>query len=155
MLHLTAAYASAVAGDPDTAAEHVSESSAWAGRLGEGDAFHLYFGPANVAIWKVAIGVERGEGPKVVEYVDGVDVDVVASRGRRASLYADLGRGLAQGRRRETEAVAMLCKAEELAPQWVPSDPLLRQTVTGLLARARAMAGGRELRGIAYRMGPS
>lgn len=85
--------------------------------------------------------------------MQGVDTSVVRSTGRLASLYADLGRGLAQGRRHEMQAVAMLRKAEDLAPQWVPSDPLLHQTVASLLTRARAVAGGRELRGLAYRMG--
>jgi hypothetical protein len=153
MLLLTSAYAATVAGDARATDELLAEASDVAGRLGEGDAFHLYFGPANVAIWKVAMGVERGEGAKVTEYVRGVDTSVVASRGRRASLYADLGRGLAQDRTHQTQAVAMLRKAEDLAPQWVPSDPLLRQTVNSLLARSRSAAGGRELRGLAYRMG--
>jgi transcriptional regulator with XRE-family HTH domain len=156
MFHLSSAYAATVQGGGAAggrAADHLAEASQLAGRLGEGDAFNLFFGPANVAIWKVAIGVEAGEGPKVVEHVRGVDVGVVASKGRQANLYADLGRGLAQGRHHESEAVAMLRRAEDLAPQWVPSDPLLHQTVTSLLARARAVAGGRELRGLAYRMG--
>jgi transcriptional regulator with XRE-family HTH domain len=152
MLHLTSAFAATVAGKPG-AQEHLAEAASLAEHLGEGDAFHLYFGPANVAAWRVAIGVESGDGPKVVEHVMGINMEAITSAKRRAYLCADLGRGLAEGRRREHEAIAMLCQAERLAPQWVPSDPLLRQTVTNLLARRRLASSNRDLRGLAYRMG--
>jgi hypothetical protein len=42
---------------------------------------------------------------------------------------------------------------EHLAPQLIRNDVLVRETVTGLLRQARCDAGGRELRGLAWRMG--
>ncbi len=154
MLLLTDAFAASAQGKPSSAgADQLREATNIAARLGDQDAFHLAFGPANVAAWRVAIGVENGDGPKVVEYIEHVDLSALPSASRQSHLYADLGRGLAEGRNRENEAVAMLCHAERLAPQWAPSDPLLRQTVVNLLGRPRIATRNRELRGLAYRLG--
>ncbi len=51
------------------------------------------------------------------------------------------------------EAVGWLCRAEEAAPQRFRNSPAAAETVAYLMARARATAGGRELRGMASRMG--
>jgi hypothetical protein len=40
-----------------------------------------------------------------------------------------------------------------LAPQQVRNNVFAREAVTGLLASSRREAGGRELRGLAWRMG--
>ncbi|WP_184727525.1 hypothetical protein [Saccharopolyspora phatthalungensis] len=42
---------------------------------------------------------------------------------------------------------------ESLAPQRVRNMPFVRETVTDLVQRAQRDAVGRELRGMAYRMG--
>lgn len=153
MHHLTSAFACAVLGDPDECRSHLDEATHLAERLGECDDFDLYFGPTNVGIWRTAIGVELGEAGKVAEYVSAINPAVIRSVGRRASMYADLGRGLSQERGQERRALTAIRQAEELAPQWVPSDPVLRDIVTGLLDRAKAAAGGEELSGLAWRMG--
>jgi hypothetical protein len=44
-------------------------------------------------------------------------------------------------------------RAEQLAPQRVHTDVFTREAVSDLLRRARRDAIGRELRGLAYRMG--
>lgn len=67
--------------------------------------------------------------------------------------YGDIARGLAQDKRIRVEAVGMLRTAEKAAPQRVRTNPFLRDTVTDLLRRSKSDAMGRELRGIAYRMG--
>jgi hypothetical protein len=46
----------------------------------------------------------------------------------------------------------VLPHAEHLAPQLIHNDLLVRETVAGLLRQARRDAGGRELRGLAWRM---
>lgn len=153
MHQLTCGFASAVLGDADQARNHIAEANEIATRIGEGEAHHLYFGPANVGIWRTAIGVELGEGGKVAEYAVAFDVDAVRSKARRASLYADVSRGLAQERGKERETLAAIRQAEELAPQWVPTDPVLRDIVAGILHRAKATAGGEELNSMAWRMG--
>jgi hypothetical protein len=64
-----------------------------------------------------------------------------------------VGRGLASVRGREAQAVEALRRAEVLAPHRTRTNPFVRETVTELLRRARREAVGRELRGMAYRMG--
>jgi hypothetical protein len=82
----------------------------------------------------------------------GIDItDMSASR--CAGFYTDLGRGLAIERAYRQEAVVALRTAERLAPQRVRTNPFVRDTVTDLMRRARRDAVGRELRGMAYRMG--
>jgi hypothetical protein len=49
--------------------------------------------------------------------------------------------------------VRWLRRAEDTAPQWIRNSPTVREAVAYLLNRARAAAGGRELRGMAARMG--
>lgn len=34
----------------------------------------MHFNAANWSTWRVAVGVELGEGPKVAEHAEGVDV---------------------------------------------------------------------------------
>ncbi len=160
-LHLHAAQTCAVSGNAEDARAHLAEAAATARRAGEhidragpeGNVFELYFGPANVELWRLAIAVEQHEGGRGPEIVAGVDQNALGSPNRRAYMYADLGRGLAQERRRDREAVEALCEAERIAPDLVRSTPLVRETVTDLLRRARRRAGGRNLTGLAYRMG--
>ncbi len=49
--------------------------------------------------------------------------------------------------------MGVLVHAERLAPQRIRNDVIVREVVAGLLRRARRDAGGRELRGLAWRMG--
>jgi hypothetical protein len=66
---------------------------------------------------------------------------------------ADIGRGLARDPRTRAEAVRVLRRAEETAPQLIRNSTPVRETVAYLLSRATAAAVGRELRGMAARMG--
>lgn len=72
---------------------------------------------------------------------------------RRAAWWIDIGRGMAMQRRTRQSAVGAFLTAEELAAQRFHSNVFAREVVTDLLHRARRDVGGRELRGIAYRMG--
>lgn len=153
MLHLTSALASTAARRSAEAEDHLGEAMHVARRTGEGNAHNLHFGPTNATLWRIAVEVERGEGGRVGELAEDVDPTLLDSRGRQAAFYSDLGRGAAQVRGRDAEAIDLLRRAENLAPQQVRTNPLIRETVTGLLRRARREAGGRELRGLAYRMG--
>ncbi len=132
---------------------HLAEAADTAGRTGDGTFAGLYFGPRNVGVWRVALALELGEPGRVGELAREVDVDAIPSAGRRASFYGDVGRGLAAIRGRETDAVEALRRAEALAPQRTRTNPYVREAVTDLLRRARRDAGGRELRGMAYRIG--
>jgi transcriptional regulator with XRE-family HTH domain len=153
MLHLSAALQSAVTGQADSARAHLTEAAETASRTGDGTFARLYFGPRNVGVWRITLAVELGEPGRVVELARDVEVAAIPSAGRQAMFYGDVGRGLATIRGREAQAVEALRRAEGLAPQRIRALPFVRETVTDLLRRARRDAGGRELRGLAYRMG--
>lgn len=153
MLHLSAALQSAVTGHPDNARAHLEEAAQTASRTGDGNFAGLNFGPRNVGVWRVALALELGEAGRVPELARNVDVGAIPSTGRQATFYGDVARGLATIRGREAQAVEALQRAERLAPQRIRTNPFVREVVTDLLRRARRDAGGRELRGMAYRMG--
>lgn len=153
MLHLSAALASVNLTQPSDISTHLTEAQATSERIGEGNAFGLHFGPTNVGIWRVALLVELGEPDKAVEVTESVQPELISSHGRRATFYADWGRALAQLPGRERDAIEKLRIAERHAPEQIRNNPLVRETVTHLLERARSAAGGRDLRGLAYRMG--
>jgi transcriptional regulator with XRE-family HTH domain len=112
------------------------------------------FCQTNVNLWRVAISVERGEsGGTVLDLTRAVEPSKLTWRTRKASYLADVGRGLAREPKTRAEAVRWLRQAEEAAPQHIRNHPATRDTVAYLLGRATAAAGGRELRGMAARMG--
>jgi hypothetical protein len=64
-----------------------------------------------------------------------------------------VGRAFCAGKKTRHKGVQVLLHAEQLAPQLIYQDVLVRETVADLLRQARRDAGGRELRGLAWRMG--
>jgi transcriptional regulator with XRE-family HTH domain len=155
-LHLNAALASAAMQRAGDAADHLDEAGSIADRLGRngGRGFgNLYFGPDNVGIWRVSIAVELGDPGRARELARQVQPSAVPSAARQAMYWADLGRGMAAERATRDEAVAALLRAESIAPQRIRTNPFVRESVTNLMQRARREAVGRELRGMAYRMG--
>jgi transcriptional regulator with XRE-family HTH domain len=154
MLHLTCALDAAALRRPAESADHQAEAAEIAARVGTGINFGTQnFGLANYGFWRVHLAVARGEGGKVRELARGVDPTAVKSASRQAAFYADLGQGLATERAHWHEAVTALRTAERLAPQRTRANPFVRETVVDLIRRARRDAIGRELRGMAYRMG--
>lgn len=154
-LHLNAALASAAMAHSDDATGHLDEAARIAQRVsGEHRGFgNLYFGPHNVGIWRLSIAVELGDGGRAREIAQGVNPSAVRSAARQAMFWADLGRGMAQERATREEAVGALLRAEEIAPQRIRTHPLVRETIGDLMRRAQREAIGRELRGMAWRMG--
>jgi len=156
MLALSASLAAAVEHDADKAGDWMGEAAALAERMDDApDGNWMSFSATNVAVWDVAVNVECGErGGAVVELAGHVDEDKLAHRrGRHAAFLADVGRGLARDRKTRGEAVRWLRRAEAAAPQWIRNNRSVQETVAVLLSQARADAGGRELRGMAARMG--
>jgi transcriptional regulator with XRE-family HTH domain len=154
MAHLTAAMAAAAQGQADTAEVHLTEAAALA-ELIEDDVSpwaQTNFGRTNVGIWRVSIGVELGQGARVAEAAAAVRPAGV-SRSRQAAFWMDLGRGPLTERRTRERGLAALSQAEKLAPQKIRTNVLARDAVTALLGSARREAGGRDLRGLAWRMG--
>ena len=151
MLHLSAALACAVQGDHDGAAEHGAEAAGVAGRLGDRpDAFEL-FGPSNVAVWRASFAVEAGNAEEALTYADMVEPRRLASNNRRAALRLEKARAYAM-LGKDADAVQEMRQAERLSPAQTHHHPLIRELVTDMLVRARREAGGRDLRGLAWRM---
>lgn len=155
MLTLHAALAAAVVQRPQSVSHWLAEAGQIARRVPD-DMTGSWgsFCDTNVRLWTVAIGVERGEsGKAVLGLAATVDQRRVARRNRRASFLADVGRGLAREPATRAEAIRWLRRAEETAPQLIRNSPPVRETVAHPLSRARTEAAGRELRGMAARMG--
>jgi transcriptional regulator with XRE-family HTH domain len=152
MLRLSSALACAVQGDHAGAEDHGAEAAAVASRLGdEPDAWEL-FGASNVGVWRASLAVEAGNAEKALEYASAVEPRALASNNRRGALAMEVGRALTmQGN--YARAVAAFRRAEQLSPAQVLNNPLLRELVRTMLDEARRKAGGRELRGLAWRMG--
>jgi transcriptional regulator with XRE-family HTH domain len=157
MLTLSAALAAAVLQRGPAADHWLSEADSLAARVPDDmPGNFMSFGTTNVAVWRTALAVERGEsGGAMTELAGQITPDQLRATpsGRRAAFYADIGRGLARDPKTRPEAIQWLRKAENAAPQRIRNSAPARETVAFLLQRSRAEAGGRELRGMAARMG--
>jgi transcriptional regulator with XRE-family HTH domain len=156
MLTLTAAMAAAVVHQEATAGNWLNEAGVLASRVPDTPMVNWQlFSTTNVGIWRVQVGCERGlAGTGMLELAEQTDVSRVSAHSqRRAAFLADTGRGLARDPRTRREAVQWLLQAEHAAPQWMRNNAASRESVAYLLHRATKAAGGRELRGMAARMG--
>jgi transcriptional regulator with XRE-family HTH domain len=153
MLHLSAALHAAALRRPEQSREHLWEARVIAQRTGETDFAELWFGPRNVGVWGVALAVEVGDGGRARELARSVDVDGIPGAGRRATFYADLGRGMAIDPATHARAVYTLRQAESLAPQMIRTHFYVRETVGQLLGERLPRDAAQTLRGMATRMG--
>jgi transcriptional regulator with XRE-family HTH domain len=155
MLHLSAALAAAVQADPDTAATHLEEASALAARMDTevGTWAHLWFGVVNVGIWRTSLAVELGEHAQALETAKAVHPELVPGTSRQAEFWAEVGRALVATKKTREKGLRVLLHAEQLAPQRIRHDVFVREAIADLLRQARREAGGRELRGLAGRLG--
>jgi transcriptional regulator with XRE-family HTH domain len=151
MLHLSAALACAVQGDHNGACAHGAEAADVATRLGDRPAAFELFGPANVAVWRASFAVEAGNAEEALAYAGTVEPRQLASGNRRAALRMEKARAYAM-LGKDADAVREMRQAERLSPAQIHHHPLIRELVTDMLARARREAGGRDLRGLAWRM---
>src|SRR5581483_3922804 len=156
MLTLTASLSAAAAQRGDTAGHWLDEARKVGAQVPD-DPTHAWqcFSPTNVNIWRVTVGVERGEsGRAVLDIASDVNLDLLEPKAsRRAGFLVDTARGLAREPQTRAQAVRWLRQAESVAPQRVRNSTTARETVAYLLNQAVAEAGGRELRGMAARMG--
>ncbi|WP_067832993.1 helix-turn-helix domain-containing protein [Actinomadura kijaniata] len=113
------------------------------------------FSASNVGVWRVALATERGEsGGALLELARTVDEDKIAPRrGRHATFLADVGRGLARDRKTRRQAERWLLRAEAVAPHKIRNSRQVAETVAVMIQQNRSAATGRELRGLASRMG--
>jgi hypothetical protein len=155
MLHLSAALAAAVQADSDTATTHLDEAAALAGRMDTdvGTWAHLWFGVTNVGVWRTSLAVELGEHGRALQAAQAVHPELLPSTSRQADFWAEVGRALVAGKRTREKGIRVLLHAERLAPQRIYHDVFVREAIADALRQARRAAGGRELRGLAGRLG--
>ncbi|MGH3778195.1 MAG: helix-turn-helix domain-containing protein [Pseudonocardiaceae bacterium] len=140
LLHLMGAHFAARNSDAAAAIDHLDEAARAAMLTGERNGLQQHFGPTNVAVWRVAIGAELGQGPAVAERVERepIDLDTLGSKDRIAALHFDLARSWAQAEgERDSEAVRHLDAADRIAPTRIRNDPMARDLVLTLDRRAR------------------
>ena len=154
MLHLMAATAAGARGDHDASVTHLDEASARAARMDTevGTGGHLWFGPTAVGIHRTSLALELGEHGQALDAAKAVHPELLPKR-PQAFFWIEMGRALVAGKKTRDKGVRVLVHAERLAPQRIRHDPIVRETVADLLRQARRDAGGRELRGLAWRMG--
>lgn len=154
MLHLSAAMTAAIASNATRADDHLVTAKEAARGIQSGDNFaHMGFCETNVGFWQVAIAVELGHPGRALEIARTVTPGRMPSRSRRAAYYADLGKALSLTRKHDEQAVAMIARAERLAPQRIRASLQVRETVADILRKARRQAGGKDLRDLARRVG--
>lgn len=119
------------------ALERIDRADRLAQLLGE-DGNHLWtaFGPTNVALHRVAIAAELGDAAEALRAATDIDVSRFPEglRSRRAQLHLDLAWAQAQ-RKRDAEAILHLLEAEQIAPQVVHYNVVVRELIREMLAR--------------------
>jgi len=158
-VHLSAAFASAVARKPLDVGAHLQEAEREAASLGgdpDGTGFNLsFFGPTNIALWKMTIFSELGEYGKAMELAKDLHIDGIPIANRRQSYHMTLGRALAHNGKGDKLALIELAKAERAAPASFRLNPLTRDIVSAMITRARRKAVAEELATMAQRLGIS
>ncbi|MGH3896794.1 MAG: helix-turn-helix domain-containing protein [Pseudonocardiaceae bacterium] len=127
MTHLVQAQRAARDKQNDDARTHLAQAESIAARIGECNGMQMHFGPTNVAVWRLAIGIEMGEGGRAYELATRMplNVAILNSQERSAALYFDLARALVQdGPNRDAEAIRHLDAADRMAPVRLRNDPI-------------------------------
>ncbi|WP_131735865.1 helix-turn-helix domain-containing protein [Actinomadura roseirufa] len=156
MLTLNAALAAAVSRDTASADHWLARATRLAARVPDDlERNWQAFGATNVAIWTVTVGVECGRtGGAIAALAQDVREDKLDTHpGRKTCFLGDVGRGLARDPKWRDEALGWLRRSEAVAPQRFRNDAKVRESVAVMLEQARVAAQGRELRGMAARMG--
>jgi hypothetical protein len=79
--------------------------------------------------------------------------ELLSGTSRQAEFWAEVGRALVASKKTREKGLRVLLHAEQLAPQRIRHDVFVREVIADLLRQARRAAGGRELRGLAGRLG--
>lgn len=134
---------------------HLAEAEALAARTGDTDTFGLFFGPTNLAFWRLAIEIDSGDPHDAVHIAQTTNPAAIGSVDRQGAFYLDAARALARlgTREADTSAIRMLATAERIAPQRTRSYPFAKETLRVILERAKRSAVDSRLRGLAERIG--
>jgi transcriptional regulator with XRE-family HTH domain len=148
---LVTAFCSEMAGeDPEAALQEARES---AERIVPLNAFWLNFSRANVNLWRLSIALEAGDHVKAAEVAAELRPKDIPTKTRRLRFLIDHSRALHGLRGRDADVIQLLGQAEKLGATRTRHNVWAREIVSEMVLRARRDAGGRELRGLADRMG--
>jgi transcriptional regulator with XRE-family HTH domain len=151
MLSLTSAFAQAGMGRYGAALGPLGEATELATLTGETKDFGLYFGPTNVAFWRVAIDVDGGEPESAIQIANTVNSTTIPSASRQATFNADVGRAFARIGNAQA-AVRRFRTARRIAPVRIDADPFVQEAVRGLVDTAHRQAVSGDLRSLAEQM---
>lgn len=152
MLHLKLGLAAAVLGDRQCAYEHLNEAKAAAGRVGDGhNDFETMFGPTEVAIHRLGIAAELGDGTEALASLRNLDPASIRAKRRQSRLHIDIARTQINGGKHES-ALRSLVTAEQASPEYARNHPATREIVSVMLHRERRTIRS-ELRSLADRIG--
>ncbi len=151
-LTLQRAITAARTGDADSAYAHLDGPAPW--RIGSGSGRNDYnteFGPANVALFEIAVAVELGDAGGALRTAAALDTSALSAE-RRARMLIDVARAHAQ-RRQVAEAVSALRPGRghhpRAGPRSLPGPP------DRLRPAAMQDPPGPELRALSVRLGVS
>ena len=139
-LHGRAAWIAARERRGGEARVHLDEAETIAARIGERNGMQRHFGPTNVRLHRLGIGVELDEGARAYAEISQapLDVEALGSRERSSETHLDLATALVQdGPNRHGEAIRHLDTADRLAPQRIRMNPVARDLVADLHRRSR------------------
>jgi transcriptional regulator with XRE-family HTH domain len=132
-LTLQRAVVAAHLGDAQAAYGFLDRARPVAREVGSGrNDYNTEFGPANLALYEIAVAVELGDAGRALRVAGMLDTAGLSAE-RRARMLIDVARAHAQ-RRQVAEAVAALVQAEGLTPEQVHAHALVRQVVADLVA---------------------
>jgi transcriptional regulator with XRE-family HTH domain len=149
-LTLQRAVAASRLNEADSAYGHLDRAREVADRLGPGrNDYNTEFGPANVALYEIAVAVDLGDAGRALRVAEAVDVSGLSAE-RRARMLVDVARAYGQ-RRQPDQAVSALLEAETIAPEQIRNLRIVRQIVSDLLTAQEPPSP--ELRELADRVG--
>jgi hypothetical protein len=138
-LYLTAAMATANNREGAAVYRFLRQADGVADKLGEDrNDLWLAFGPANVAIHRVAAAGELGDPTEAIRQGEAIDLSGLPPQliGRRSQAMIELARAYTQ-RRMDTKALDALLMAEHIAPEALQFDRTAQATIRQLLGRPR------------------
>jgi len=94
MMHLMQAFIAAREQRANEVHTHLDEAGQIADRVGECNGMRRHFGPTNVWMWRLDVGIELGEGGRVYQEITQapLDVEALGSRECTSTLHLNLAR---------------------------------------------------------------
>jgi transcriptional regulator with XRE-family HTH domain len=152
-LHKITAFLYARLADKEAALIHFAEALDIAQHTGDSHSIDLQFDLARISTERVKLLFLLGLFDEAVQAGGQMQLSNDISLDWRAFFHVLLGNSLMRLGGRDPAAVDHLVRAEQLAPQYMHEERLLRQAVIHLLNRSARDPVGSDLRGLAWRIG--